>query len=268
MTQANVVITSPSNPTIKALAALRDRSGRTAAGRYLVEGTRELGRAIAAGVAFDDVAVWSQRLTAAEQEIVTHLVDSGAQALDMAEAPFRKVAYRENPGAVIGVARTTAHRLAALQLGVDALVLIVEGIEKPGNLGSMLRTAEAAGVDAVVIADPVVDPENPNVIRASQGAVFSVPLALDTIDETVPWAQGRGLSLVAGSGTAEDSYWQAPLEGAVGIVIGSEAGGLSEAWHDNVTAVRIPMAGAGDSLNAATAAALLLYEVLRRRSVR
>ncbi len=266
MTTPEARITSTANPRVKALAELRDRAGRAAAGRYLIEGTRELSRAVDAGVTFTGVVVAADRLDAAERALVDRLAAGGAERLDLGEAAFARVAYRQNPGAVLGVAVTPARDLGALRLGAEPLVLIVEGIEKPGNLGAMLRTADAAGADAVVVADPVVDAENPNVIRASQGAVFTVPLALASLDRVVEWATSVGLDLVAGSDRAPDRYWDVPLGDAVGVVVGREATGLSAAWTDAVRDVRIPMAGAADSLNAATAAALLLYEVVRRRS--
>jgi TrmH family RNA methyltransferase len=185
--------------------------------------------------------------------------------LELGDAAFRKIAYRRHPDGVLAVVTTRSTTLDALDLPDRPLVLVVEGIEKPGNLGAMLRTADGAGVDAVIVADPATDAYNPNVVRASQGAVFTVPLAVATADTGAAWLAGRGIRVVAASPDATTPPWQVDLTGPLAAVVGSEHAGLSSVWN-GADGVGIPMRGTADSLNAATAAAVLLYEAVRQRS--
>jgi TrmH family RNA methyltransferase len=259
------LVTSTTNPRVKALVRLRRRRDRDASGRFLVEGNRELRRVVAAGVIIDELVVCPPMLDAARRATVEDLAAAGATVLTVAEAPFRKVAYRRHPDGLLGVALRPELSLQRLSPPSQALVMVVAGIEKPGNLGAMLRAADGAAVDAVVVADPATDLFNPNVIRASQGALLARPTAIASAEATVAWTSGHGLRLVAGFPAATADYWDADLTGAVGLVVGSEHAGLEDRWAAVCAPVRIPMAGVGDSLNAATAAALLLYEAVRQR---
>jgi TrmH family RNA methyltransferase len=259
------LVTSTTNPRVKALVRLRRRRDRDAAKRFLVEGNREVRRAVAGGVAFEELVVCPALLDEERRATVDDLTSAGTAVVMVAEAPFRKVAYRRHPDGLLGVARQPELPLERLSLPPQALAMVVAGIEKPGNLGAMLRAADGAAVDAVVVADPATDLFNPNVVRASQGALLARPTAIATAEATVAWAAGRALRLVAGFPAATADYWDADLTGAVGLVVGSEHAGLEERWAEVCTPVRIPMAGIGDSLNAATAAALLLYEAVRQR---
>ncbi len=259
------LVTSTTNPRVKALVRLRRRRDRDAAKRFLVEGNREVRRVVAAGVAIEELVVCPALLDEERRATVDDLTAAGTAVVMVAEAPFRKVAYRRHPDGMLGVARQPELSLERLSLPPKALVMVVAGIEKPGNLGAMLRAADGAGVDAVVVADPATDLFNPNVVRASQGALLARPIAIAPAEATVTWAAGCALRLVAGFPTATGDYWDADLTGAVGLVVGSEHAGLEERWVEACTPVRIPMAGIGDSLNAATATALLLYEAVRQR---
>jgi TrmH family RNA methyltransferase len=168
---------------------------------------------------------------------------------------------------LLAVARRFDTGLSRLRPGSDPLLLVAESIEKPGNLGTMLRTAEAAGADAVVAADPTTDPFNPNVVRASLGTLFRVPLAVAGSEETLAWLRDHGIRSYAATPEGAVPLWEADLTGAVALVVGSEQYGLSEAWMDAADGrVVIPMPGSVDSLNAAMAAGILLFEAVRQRA--
>lgn len=253
-------IASAANPRIKALAELKSRRGRDRAGRFLIEGARELTRALASDLPVDEIIFNAGLASGAAASLVE---DPPAPVTTVGEAPFRKLSMRENPDGIIGVAPTWEPGLADID---HDLVLVAEAIEKPGNLGAMLRTADAAGA-AVVVADAAVDAFNPNVVRASQGALFSVPLAVTDTRAATQWATERGAVIVTAPDAA-DTVWEADLTGPVTIVIGSEDTGVTAAWREVGNPVRIPMAGVSDSLNASVAAAIVLFEAVRQRSSR
>ena len=179
---------------------------------------------------------------------------------------FEKVSYRESPDGWLAVADDPSRSLSDVALPADALVLVCEGIEKPGNLGAMLRTADAAGVDAVVAADPVTDWANPNTVRASKGTVFAVPVAAAPAAEVLAWTRLQGLRLAVATPGAETQLTDADLRGPVAIVVGAEHAGVAEAWVRAAdVALAIPMRGQVNSLNVSTSAAIVLYEALRQR---
>ena len=186
----------------------------------------------------------------------------------MAEAPFRKASYRDRPEGLLGVARQFPTGLEGLQPGPDPLLLVAEAIEKPGNLGTMLRTAEAAGAAAVVVCDPATDPFNPNVVRASLGTLFSLPLVVADTTAAIAGLRRLGIRTVATTPGASTPHWEADLTGPVAVVVGSEQYGLSAAWLAAADRqVLIPMPGSVDSLNAAMAAGIVLFEAVRQRAV-
>lgn len=256
-------ITSAGNPRVKAFAKLHKARERSRTGLFLIEGHREIARAVAAGVAVETLLVCPDLLTD-EARALTDRFDAGRR-LDLDAAPFRKVAYRENPPGLVGVARQFDTSLSALRLGDSPLVLIVEQVEKPGNLGAMMRTADAVGVDAVVVADAATDVFNPNVVRASQGSLFSVPVAVATVEKAIAWTQDLSIHVVGGYPAAANELWQTTMTGPVAILVGAEDVGISSAWDGVTEPVRIPMAGAADSLNASVAVAVLLFEARRQR---
>jgi len=262
------MITSPANPKVKRLVRLRSRRHRDSEGAFLIEGYRELTRAVAAGVRIDEIYVCDPLfLGTNEPELVERIMASGARCHRLAPDPFRKAAYRDRPEGLLAVAPQFDTGLERIRLRPDPLLLVMEGIEKPGNLGTMLRAADAAGVSAVVVADPTTDPFNPNVVRASLGCLFTVPLAVSTADGVIRWLAEHGIRALVTTPSTRDLYWSADYSGAVAVVVGSEQYGLSETWLDGrFPMARIPMAGSADSLNAATAAALVLFEALRQRT--
>ncbi|CAN5419191.1 RNA methyltransferase [soil metagenome] len=258
------MITSTANPRVKALAALSKRSERDRTGRFLVEGLRVVGRVLASGWTVDELVLAPELAT---EEASAVAAGSGIPVTELGADAFRRVAYRRNPDGILAVARTGALPLEGLTVPADGFVLVLEAIEKPGNLGAVLRTADAAGVDAVIAADPATDPFNPNVVRASQGSLFSVPLAVAGAPETAAWLTGRGLAICVARPEGGLALWDLDLTLGCAVVVGSEHAGVSAVWagHPSVT---LPMTGTADSLNAATTAAVIAYEARRQRSTR
>ncbi len=252
-------IESPSNRRIIETARLKKRRTRDAEGRFLIEGTRETERAVEAGVSIKEIFLCPEFAPPATVSLATSFADSGARLTTVSTMAFEKITMRQNPDGIIAIASTWDTTVENLDRD---LILIAEAIEKPGNLGAMFRTADAAGA-GLLIADATVDPFNPNVVRASQGALFSVPFAVTDAASAVTWAHDHGTIIVATPGANTD-YWDTDLSGPVSIVIGSEHAGISDAWLNTGTPVRIPMAGDADSLNASVSAAVLLYEAVRQ----
>jgi len=262
------VITSTANPRVKAALALRKRRERDRTGRFLIEGRRELARALAAGVEVEEVLACPALLARAAG---TPPEAAGARVIEVAETVFARLSYRDNPDGVLGVARAFDTSLAAVDLAgvADPLVLVVAELEKPGNLGTMLRSASAAGAAAVIVADPVTDVFNPNVVRSSQGALFGVPVGVGDTGAVLGWLRGHGLRVYAAGPGGSQPYWRLPLAGPCALVVGSEHRGLPPEWFDAADErVVIPMPGSGgvDSLNAAAAAAVLLFDAVRQRA--
>ncbi len=261
MAQTSRRILSPANRTVKALARLKRRRAREQSGEILIEGAREISRALTrvAPLAF---LVWEEKITPEEARVLQTHPD--IPRILLSEAAFQKIAYRENPSGLILHARVETPRLEALSPG--PLVLVAVGIEKPGNLGAMMRTADACGA-GLIAAETNVDPYNPNVIRASTGVVFTLPWALASREAALRWLRARGYTLVASSPHARTAYWAVDFTGPTAIIVGPEHTGLDEAWlHAARIQVTIPMYGQADSLNASVSAALLLYEALRQRN--
>ncbi|HEV7225956.1 MAG TPA: RNA methyltransferase [Pirellulales bacterium] len=262
-------ITSLQNQRVKDAAKLRERRQREKQGRILIDGARELLRAIEAGIELAEVFVCQSLCQTEDARRVLDLLDrTRAEILHVTPEVFAKLAFGERAEGVLGVARAPVARLEDLQPPSDALVAVVESVEKPGNLGAVLRSADAAGVSAVIAAGRGVDLYNPNVIRASLGVVFTLPVAAATAEETRNWLVGRNIRIFAARVDAERLYTDASYTGAAAIVLGSEAAGLSDAWSGaDIAPIKLPMHGAADSLNISAAAAVIFYEALRQRSV-
>jgi len=255
-----VRLESPRNPKVKTWSELKTRKGRDEQGLFLVEGAREAARALAAGLAPSAWLVWSERAGVAEAELLAM-----APVYQLSEAAMRKVSYRQNPPALIGVFERPRRSLADLPRSPRRVLVAVE-IEKPGNLGAMLRSADASGTGAVLVVGGGVDPENPNVIRASTGAVFSLPIAVVGHDQARAWLRERGLQIVAAAPAAEKVFWGADFSQPTALLVGAEDRGLPAEWLKVADLqVRIPMEGTADSLNVSVSAALLLYEMLRQQ---
>lgn len=264
----DLTITSPANPRLKSLVALRRRGERDQTGLTLIEGYEELRLALAAGVRPQSVYYCPELMAdpTAQRDVVDDAARVGAYVVQLGRTAFQKAAYREGPDGFLAVAPTISRGLDALRLPDDSLTLVCQGVEKPGNLGAMLRTADAAGVDALVAADPVTDWGNPNLVRASKGTVFAVPVASERTERVLEWLAARGVRLVATTPGATLDYTQVDYGGAVAIAVGAEKDGLDERMLGAAgVAIRIPMKGQVNSLNVATSAAIVIYEALRQR---
>lgn len=261
------MITSTQNDTVKRLVRLRDRRHRDDAGRFLIEGYRELGRAVERVVPIEVLYVCPDLfLGSNEPALVQACRNAGATIVEMTEAPFRKASYRDRPEGLLAEARQFETGLDRLDLAGEPLLLVVEAIEKPGNLGTMLRTADAAGCRAVVVCDPTTDPFNPNVVRASLGTLFTIPLAVCTTEEAITVLTDRRIRTVATTPDTDTLLYDIDLTGPVALIVGSEQYGLSRRWLTAADhTARIPMAGSADSLNAAMAAAVSMFEAVRQR---
>jgi TrmH family RNA methyltransferase len=271
-------ITSAANPRVKGAARLRDAGERRRTGLTLVDGLRELARAAAAGVEIVEVFVAAELSpddprAADRAACLAACTARGAAVVPLGARAFSKLAYGDRNEGLVGVVRFRPRTLAEVAFASGRPVLVAEGVEKPGNLGAILRTADAAGLAGVIACDGGTDPANPAVIRASLGTVFSVPLASATAAEAIRWAAATGRRVVAAMPTAATPWHEARLAGDTLVVVGSEAEGLSNVWQDAARAgmihlemVSLPMRGLADSLNVAATAAVLAYEAVRQET--
>ena len=260
-------ITSLQNPRLKHLVKLRDRRPRDESGTFLVEGYREIRRALEKGIRFREL-YFSPDWFLGENEpaLIAQAEASGALLFELSKDAFAKAAYRERPDGLVGVAPQWQRTLDSLTLPENPFLLVIEAIEKPGNLGTILRSADAAGCTGVIVCDPVTDLFNPNVVRASTGVIFSVPCVVAEGPAVRAWLRARSIRAVATTPAAETLYTAADLRGPLAIIMGSEQYGLSAFWlQQSDASVRIPMAGQADSLNVAMAALVTLFEAVRQR---
>jgi len=272
---ARPTLTSAANPRLRAAAALRDRRDRVRTGRLLVDGAREVARALDAGVTLVEVFVAAFAAAGPPPDPEVAAVAARAAGLGVPLVPIApdllaRLAYGERASGIVAVATAPKTSLAALGLAaIEPLVGVLEDVEKPGNLGAVCRSADGAGLDALIAAGgsaASADPWNPNAVRASLGTVFTLPLAVATTADVLAWLRARGLRVVVARVDGSVPYTDADLTGPVALVLGSEAHGLTANWLGSyVTAVRLPMRGRADSLNVAAAAAILFYEARRQR---
>lgn len=260
-------ITSTANPRIKAAARLRDRRGRDDQGRIIIDGVREISRALAAGAHVVELYYCPDLCAGDEpQRLIAQVRQGSGDVIEVTPTVMDKLAFGNRGEGVVAVGLSPQRTLADLELPADALVAVVEGVEKPGNLGAILRTADATGVGAVIVASGITDLYNPNAIRASLGAIFTVPVCTASAEHTLAWLRSRGCRILAARVDGAIDYTAADFRGPAAIVLGSEAAGLSQAWRgDDITAVKLPMLGQVDSLNLSATAAVLFYEALRQR---
>jgi TrmH family RNA methyltransferase len=261
-------ITSRQNPRVRDAGRLRIGRERQRHGLFLIDGAREIERAIAEGVRCVEAFICEELCDSPQCQASLDAVErSGAQLLLVTSDVYAKLAFGERDDGIVVVAATPQRSLNDLQLPLQPLVAVLEGIEKPGNVGAILRSADAAGVDAVVVADGGTDLYNPNTIRASLGTVFRPSVCEAATADTLLWLRDHKLRIVAARPDAEESYSDADLSGSVAIVLGSEAQGLTHAWKAaDIMTIRLPMHGVADSLNVSTTAAVLFYEALRQRT--
>ncbi len=265
---SELIITSPANARLKSLVALRRRRAREEAGLTLIDGYDELSLALAAGVVPRTLYYCPDLMLdpPVQRTVVAQVRALGSDTQQLGRAAFEKVAYREGPDGFLAVVDSVVRTCSDLRVGPKALALICQGVEKPGNLGAMLRTADSAGVEAVVAADPVTDWGNPNLVRASKGTVFSVPVAMDSTAATLKWLSGNGIALAATTPDTDLDYTEVDYKGPIAIAVGAEKYGLTdEILAAAAYKIRIPMVGRANSLNVAASAAIVIYEAVRQR---
>lgn len=262
-----VLIESPQNPRVKAAVKLRKSKVRQQAERTLVEGYREILRATESGWKFNELYFCPELYLDIEAtDLVAGISNSGTPVFQCSETVFRKMSYRDTPDGLMALSPLVGTTLDELELPKTPLLLIAEDLEKPGNLGTILRTADATGVDAVIVCGHKTDINNPNVIRASIGTLFFMPIAEATTEEVLQWLEKRGIQSIAAVPGAEQEYTDVDMCRGTAIVVGSEDEGLTCKWlEESNLKVRIPMLGQNDSLNVSTSAAVLLYEAIRQR---
>ncbi len=261
------MITSLQNPLIRNVLVLQDKPReRRKQELFVVEGVREIGLAIGAGYELTALFYCPDIFPEDHLDRLLADVQGPCEMIEISYPIFSRLAYRQESGGLIVLVRYSKKTLQDLRLPENPLVLVLESVEKPGNLGAILRTADAAGVSAVVVCDPQTDLYNPNTIRASLGTIFTNQVSVATSRETLDWLRANNFSIYGASLNAEAWYHQARFGDRSAIIMGSEASGLSGFWLDNADElIKIPMHGKVDSLNVSTSAAILVFEVIRQR---
>lgn len=259
-------ITSSQNPFIKSLVLLQEKAkARKQSGQFLIEGIREIELAIKGNYQLDTLLFVPEVFSEAETKKLASK-NSSAEIIEISKEVYQKLAYRDTTEGIIAVAKTKSHDLSELQLPENPLLLIMESIEKPGNIGAMLRTCDAAKVDAVLIADAKTDLYNPNMVRSSVGCLFTNQIATGTTDEIIEFLQKNNINFYSATLQNSTSYHTQDFTKPTALVVGTEATGLSKAWREKATQnIIIPMQGEIDSMNVSVAAAILLFEAKRQR---
>ncbi|MFO7907850.1 MAG: TrmH family RNA methyltransferase [Planctomycetota bacterium] len=260
-------IRSARNDRIKKAVRLRDRRGRQRQGRIIVDGCREVHRALCAGVRPLEVFVSDEHVhDTSIQTITAMLAPHEIEAAVVTDNVFRKIAFGDRTDGIVLVAAEPRLSLEKLRLPRNSLICVLEGVEKPGNVGAILRTADAAGIDAVIITEAGTDLYNPNAIRASLGAIFHLPVCAARSPAAVQWLRKEQFAVFASRIEAATHYASVDYRGKSALVVGSEAEGLTDIWTGKeITAVALPMLGIVDSLNVSATAAVLCYEAVRQR---
>lgn len=265
---ADLQITSMTNPRVKETVKLRQRSHRDELDLMLVESYRDLLRAVDCGWRPRAVFFSEPLFLKNENEpaLLQKCRDAGAELISCPANVFEKMAYRERPDGLLAVGPQVHHPLDTLALSSNALVIVAEAVEKPGNLGTLLRSADGAGAEAVIVCDRCTDICNPNVVRASTGMIFSMPVVEADRDKVFAFLRNRNFAILAATPHADANLWDVDMRGATAILVGTEQYGLSDFWMNAANLrVKIPMLGRADSLNVATAGTILLFEAVRQR---
>ncbi len=257
-------ITSIQNPLIKSLVLLQEKAkARKQSGTFLIEGKREIELAIKGNYQLETILFLPELI--AENEI-NKLVKSKVELIEITKEVYQKLAYRDTTEGILAIAKIKSLSLNDLKLPEDALILVMESIEKPGNIGAILRTCDAAKIDAVIIANPKTDLYNPNIIRSSVGCVFTNQIATDTTENVIQFLKDKKIAFFSATLQNSNSYHTQDYTAASALVVGTEATGLTQAWRDNATQnIIIPMQGEIDSMNVSVASAILLFEAKRQR---
>ena len=265
------IITSAQNPKIKTLMELQEKSkARRREGLFVVEGVRELIHCIEAG--YETFAIFACPDILSEEslgEVLEASEKSSARCIcySIPKALYEKVAYRGSTEGVIAELRCKSHNLEDLTVRENPVIVVLESVEKPGNLGAILRSADAAGVDAVIVCDPLTDMYNPNLIRSSIGGIFTVQTAAASSEDTIKWLKDRCIKIFTAQLQDSEWYYDTDMTGGTAIIMGTEATGLTDVWRKAADAhIKIPMLGRLDSLNVSVSAAILMYEAVRQRN--
>lgn len=271
MSEKAPLLTSLQNPRVKEVVQLRDRRTRDSTNKFIIEGYRELLRAADANKKIDQLFICRELFLGENEEaLIERLQAKKTQVIPCSETVFRKISYRDRPDGLVAVASQEHLDLQHLEKRLknrNPFLVVAEAIEKPGNLGTILRSSDAVAVDALIVCDACTDIFNPNVVRASVGTLFTVPVIEASSADTLQWLKKHQIAIVAATPNAKDEFTNVSMTGPVAIVLGTEQLGLSDLWLNSAdTLVRIPMLGVADSLNVAMATTLLLYEVLRQRT--
>lgn len=264
-------LTSLQNPRVKQVVHLRDRSERDKTASFIIEGYRELLRAVDAGQSIESVFICpSLFLGTNENSLIARIKSKGTKVYICNEQVFRKLSYRDRPDGLVAIAPQQHLSLADLDKKLSGkanpFLVVAEAIEKPGNLGTILRSSDAVGLDGLIVCDRCTDIFNPNVVRASVGTLFTVPVVEAKGREALDWLRRHNISILAATPSAKLEYTEVDMTVPLAIAVGTEQVGLSELWMQNADLqVKIPMCGVADSLNVAMATTLLMYEALRQR---
>lgn len=257
------LITSHQNPKIKHVLALEKARERNQQNVFVVEGLKELALALEGNYVVNTVFFCPQIIST---EAVLKIVSDESLLIPVQQNVFEKIAYRDSTGGIVALLQQRRHILENITLRKNALVLVLEAVEKPGNLGAVLRTADAANIDAVIICDPQTDFYNPNVIRSSVGCIFTTQIASSTSQETITWLKKNKMSIFASSLESSTPYYKIDFTAPCAIIMGTESTGLSDVWIRAAdSTVIIPMRGKIDSMNVSNATAVLVFEACRQR---
>lgn len=260
-------LSNPGNPRLKEVQKLEKHAHRKETGLFSVEGLKEINLAYKAGYEFEQVFICEEKIKETESYNLQFLKTISEIKLNtVSPEAYKAIAYRDSTEGIVAVLKQKEHSLNDLVLPEHPLLLVIEGVEKPGNLGAMLRTADAVGVDAVLLCDMATDLYNPNVIRSGIGTVFTNKIAVDSTGNIIDFLKQRKITTYAASLQAKKIYYEFDYKKPTAFVVGEEANGLSDLWQTNADEkLIIPMNGTIDSLNVSVSAAVLLYEALRQR---
>lgn len=257
------MISSLTNPKIKELIKLKKAQERRRTGSFIIDGAREISLAIEAGQKIQEIFYCPSIVK--NKKVVFEKLISGL-GVEVSEKVFNKICYKDKPDGFLALAEIKDFSFKDLKLNKNPLIIVLEAVEKPGNIGAIIRTAYAAGIDAIIINDNQTDLYNPNIIRASEGLIFKEKIIIATFRETIGWLKKNKIKSLAATTTGIKKYSQADFKKATAVILGSEANGLSEKWLQVVDQqIKIPMQVGMDSLNVSVSAAIIIFEALRQR---
>ena len=257
------IITSHHNPKIKNIIALEKQRERQARQIFVVEGKREFGLAVEAKYDFISVFFCPEIIDASE---ILAIVKTEQLLIPVERSVFEKISYRDSTEGVVAIAAQKNHTLDTLKLSSNPFIIVLEGLEKPGNLGAILRTADAAHVDAVISCDPKTDYYNPNVIRSSVGCIFTVATAVASVEETIRWLNVNNINVIVTDLEASVPYYTVDYTSPSAVILGTESTGITQEWRNHAhKSVIIPMRGKIDSMNVSNATAVIVFEAMRQR---